>query len=322
MCAIPATYYCREDWRGVFEGLRRRVGSSLIRLDIALDWVRLSELSGKTLPQVQGLARCQEGYFTQPERALSVVDRCTAKGIEDGILYWYPLIKTSKKFAAQRRIIAKQNDINRIVKQLWAAMIRANGQPTEVTVHSKVVSIPKGLFYPHPEGIMIDHPSTLQKLPIELTHPVQHPQAKPHPPVLGAKPSTPQYLLFQKYLKELEHSDPAFQRSLSEDPQYKCQNNRVYTYHETVKGSLARCEGVLEFEQKAITILSEADPTLEELEFLNRVLFDIMQSCEVTKYALQEQNNPSLVRYTSLAHSQPLEHQILVGSGTTQPLLI
>jgi hypothetical protein len=220
--------------------------------------------------------KCQTNYFRRKEHQGSIYHNCAAKGTEEGAVYWYKAVRDDVEFANAKEKLQVQKKVDSLVRRLWRELIAAKGKEKRVYIEGHEVHIPAGLGSPTPEGVMVEHkvvPGYRSKTSNEE--------------LPNQEPFKSKEAFFEQSDLELGKSDPAFHNALIEDPVERCHQNRVVVLHQELKPKLESCTSVAEFKSRARSIVSGHDVTLEELEMLDRVLFDLTMACGITQNAVK-----------------------------------
>lgn len=256
---------------------------------MSLDHAQLTEESSLPFEVQQNRLFCQNGYFL--ESPLSLYHSCAAKGMKDGFHYWFKVVRNKREKKIKLREIARESEVDRIVKKIWTEMLgrKNKGLDTidgEIFIEGSKVKLPRGLFVPRPEGFILE--ATMEEGGAIIT---------PHKRLEVTEQFRTKEKLFESYALQLERDDGMFQGSLPSDPEEKCQQNRIYLLHQAMKGQLEKCKGVAEFQQQGLIVLGNGEATLDELEYLNRLLLEISSMCGVARYAndlvINSLNNPN-----------------------------
>lgn len=247
---------------------------------MAKDWAEITRLS-KDSPEIfSEKVGCQTSYFKRPEHTGSIYHNCAAKGIDEGTKFWYKTVRDDAEYAKMKEKLQVQRNVNTLVRRLWRELIASKGKERQVMIDGQQVQIPAGLGIPKPEGVMLENhvvpgyrsASAKEELPNQQTF-------------------TSQESFYEASNKELEQNDSKFHRKLTEDPAERCQRNRVHNLYQELKSNLASCSSLEDFKTRARTITTDSTVTLDELELLDRVLFDIEMACGITQKAVKIQTS-------------------------------
>lgn len=213
----------------------------------------------------------QAKYFDQPEFQGSLFHSCASRGVETGFKYWYQIVRHHVELAKKKHIIREETKTNQLVKRVWKELRKANNREKVIYINGTRVFLPAGLVVPVPEGIMVEEEVTPG-------------------PMLDSKKYVPVHNhTLMKREKDYDGTfdkliayNPELPRSLLTDPVDSCTLNRMHGLHMKFKPKLDACKEVETFEKEAEGILAKTEATFEELEYLDRVLFDTMAVCGVT----------------------------------------
>jgi hypothetical protein len=254
-------------------GVQVGVREGNFREEIGKDWVVLTKNTDKSKHQVGEMMNCQVKYFDESEKgSLSIFQRCVKRGIIEGFNKWWGIIRTQNLYIKNKEKEVLDSELNRKIRLVKRAI--KEKRPV-VYIDGKRVEIP-ALYIDHPPALLFDPQGSLL-----IAAPVDSSSAAVwRDPFLQQKEQ-----LYAVQMKRFLESHPRFKEQVVVGGQAeKCMNNRVYILHEMMKEDLERCKKVEVFEQKTVGLLGKGSASLEELEYLNRVLFNLMTKCGLVNY--------------------------------------
>jgi hypothetical protein len=265
----------------VQSGLQTGVSIANYSEEIGKDWVVLTKNTDKSKQQVAEMMSCQVKYFDDSEKAsLSIFQRCVKRGIIEGFNKWWGIIRTQNLYIKSKEREVLNQELSRKIRLVKRAI---KEKRRVVYIDGKRIEVP-ALYIDHPPALLFDPQNSLLVAAL-----VDSSNATLwRDPILQQKEQ-----IFEVQMKRFLDGHPKFREQVVVGGQAeKCMNNRVYILHEMMREDLDLCKGVDVFEQKTVGLLGKGSVSLEELEYLNRVLFNLMTKCGLVSYYELLKNAP------------------------------
>lgn len=233
----------------------------------------MTQRSKKTYQEMKNEMKTQASYFEDKQFQGSIYHTCASKGVHIGFKYWFHTVRHDVEYAKKKNAIAKEERKNNLVKRIWNELRSAHGHETVLYINGTRILLPVGLVVPVPEGIMVEE---------DVVPGLALPHQKNETNHIYPHSLDNHEKHYDDLFKKLLNLHPSLEASLTSDPVEVCSMNRFRTLYLNHQANLSKCEGIAAFQQEADHMLAGIQASMDELEYLDRMIFDIMAICGVT----------------------------------------